>query len=104
MSSRPLLRIRSRKSWTNRLCPSSLVRMKKSFDTPRRAGSARHASTMRSAYSCGARPCSAADAGDLRRMLVDAGEKERLTAALTLMARKDVRRHGRVGVPDWGVD
>ena len=42
----------------------------------------------------------------LRRMLVDAGEEERVTAALPLMACEHVRRHGRVGVPDVrrGVD
>ena len=42
----------------------------------------------------------------LRRMLVDPGEEERVTAALPLMAREDVRGHRRVGVPDvrGGVD
>ena len=37
---------------------------------------------------------------DLRRMLVDAGEKERLTAPLPLVACKDVGRHRCVGVAD----
>ena len=40
------------------------------------------------------------DPSHLRRMLVDTGEKERLTAALPLMACEDVRGHGRVGVAD----
>ena len=40
------------------------------------------------------------DPRDLRRVLVDAGEKERLTSALSLMTSEDVRGHGRVGVPD----
>ena len=40
------------------------------------------------------------DAGHLRCMLVDPGEEERLTTALPLVAREDVRGHGRVRVPD----
>ena len=40
------------------------------------------------------------DARDLRRVLVDAGEEERLTPALPLMARHDVRCDRRVRVPD----
>ena len=49
-----------RKSCTKRLCPSSLVRMKKSCDAFRRPGSSCQSATIRSAYSCGASPCSAA--------------------------------------------
>ena len=95
-----VVRIRCRNSWTNRLWPSSLVRMKKSFATPRRAGSARHASAIRSTYSWGASPCSLGDARHLRRVLVDPGEQERLTAALPLMTREHVGRDRRVGVAD----
>ena len=40
------------------------------------------------------------DPRDLRRVLVHAGEEERLTSALPLMASEHVRGHGRVGVAD----
>ncbi len=40
------------------------------------------------------------DAGDLRRVLVDAGEEKGVAPALPLMAREDVRGDGRVRVPD----
>ena len=43
------------------------------------------------------------DPPDLRRVLVDAGEEERLLAALAMMPREDVRRDRRVRVADVGL-
>ena len=40
------------------------------------------------------------DAGDLRRVLVDAGQEERLVATLAPVADQDVRRDRRVGMAD----
>ena len=47
-----------------------------------------------------AQPLLLRDSEDLRRVLVDAGEEERLGAALLLMAHEDVRGAGRVGMAD----
>ena len=48
----------------------------------------------------GSSPCSSATRRDLRRMLVHAGEEERLVAALPVVADEDVGRDRRVRVAD----
>ena len=47
-----------------------------------------------------AEPLALSDAPDLGRVLVDAGEEERLLAALAMMPREDVGRDRRVRMPD----
>ena len=69
-------------------------------DASRRAGSARHALDDPVGVLLRREPLLRGDAGDLRRVLVDAGEEERLVAALAVVAREDVRRDRRVRMPD----
>ena len=55
---------------------------------------------MRSAYSWGDEPLLRGDARDLRRVLVDARQKEVVLATLALVAGQDVGRDRRVRMPD----
>ena len=82
------------------LVARSEVRMKKSFDAPRRGMSARKRSALRSASSLGSRPWRLGGVGDRLAVLVGAGEEEDVLAALAVVARHDVDRDRRVGVPE----
>ena len=76
--------------------------MKKSFVASRRGASALKRSALRSASSCGSRPCAFGRVGHRLAVLVGAGEEEDVLAALAMVARHHVGGDRRVRVPQMG--